>query len=138
MQVCANCGTSMGTKPRWARFCSRLCNELASGKRAYGPHGYVITCAVCDERKAVRKQGAAKVCHGCLPEWDRRRGAAWREANPDQVREAERRRPSRHEYHRARYAEVWRARRGRSDRSCEGCGAALAIGYLRKKCEECR
>lgn len=61
----------------------------------------MITCVVCGERKAVQMV-MAKACGACLPEWERRRTARWRAANPEKRREWDRRR-DRVEYNHARY-----------------------------------
>lgn len=86
---CENCGQSFRPKYETSRFCTRVCGEVARGARVYGPHGAVITCVLCEQRKAVPMDwgGKTKTCLDCRSEWERRRGVTWRTANPEKTRE---------------------------------------------------
>jgi 5-methylcytosine-specific restriction endonuclease McrA len=66
-----------------------FCADIHYGRRLIGPKGWVITCAICDQRTVVG-HSKLKTCPGCRAEWQRRRITAWRKANPKKQREIER------------------------------------------------
>src|SRR4051794_38031043 len=69
---CAACGqTFTPIRIDQTELCSRYCQELAEGRRKYGPHGFVITCVICGKRRAV-VHPSKKACHACTPEYRRR------------------------------------------------------------------
>src|SRR4051794_17135410 len=82
-RLCENCGQSFQPATLRSVFCSSFCGEVARGARVYGPHGMVITCAICGEKRAVPKDYSRKAmtCLGCRGEWATRRGRRWRTDN---------------------------------------------------------
>jgi 5-methylcytosine-specific restriction endonuclease McrA len=93
-----------------------------------GPVGFVVTCRICERRRAVEKRRQA-ICHECWPAHrrgvkrrsDRKNaervleaGRRWRTANPSRVREYQRQRdakPERKAYHREFVRRQYRERR---------------------------
>lgn len=85
------------------RFCSKFCSDVFYGGRKIGARGGVIVCLICGERKAVYNPTNDKACGACRPEWEARRSARWKAANPERVRASEHRRATsteRRTYHR--------------------------------------
>jgi len=113
-----------------------LCGEIACGNLKIGPQGGVIVCAVCGQRRAVYNPKWDKACHHCRREYNRRRTAVWKAANPWSVHVSEVRRwQTKREYH----LEYTRRTRG-TYRICWGCGVEFLnrAGKQDVKCEECR
>lgn len=112
VRSCENCNQEFHPKRGDSRFCMTLCADLSRGARVYGPKGYVITCEVCKQRKAVPPD-PGKLRKACLACWASRqyvRTRAWRKNNPEAHKAAERRRESKPE-RLARKAAAVRVRR---------------------------